>query len=97
MLAPGGLSTGPPSAHLEGGVRAVHHPHLSGFDCLTIRSGYDVTPSKVVAQCQAGVYKIASWADFVNAHSLPGPGIVDGLKQALGVNKKAGILLLAEM
>jgi orotidine-5'-phosphate decarboxylase len=30
----------------------------------------------VVAQCKSGVYKIASWADFVNAHSLPGPGIV---------------------
>lgn len=51
----------------------------------------------VVHQCKDGYHKIAEWADFVNAHPLPGPGIVDGLKEALAGSPKAGLLLLAEM
>jgi len=51
----------------------------------------------VVHQCRDGYHQIASWADFVNAHPLPGPGIVDGLKEALKDAPEAGLLLLAEM
>ncbi len=50
----------------------------------------------VKLQYQGGVYKIVEWADFTNAHTLPGPGIIEGLKAAVG-NKERGLILLAEM
>jgi uridine monophosphate synthetase len=48
-------------------------------------------------QCAKGIYKISSWANLVTAHSLPGEGILKGLKEAFGGNKAAGVFLLAEM
>lgn len=53
-------------------------------------------------QVSAGVHRIATWADIVNAHAVPGPGVISGLQKA---NEEAeengwksmGILLLAEM
>jgi uridine monophosphate synthetase len=48
----------------------------------------------VSLQFSSGVYKIADWADLVNAHTIVGPGIVDGLKK---VNKNSGLILLAQM
>lgn len=47
-------------------------------------------------QYEAGVYHIADWAHFINAHSLPGPGIIEGLAAA-GRHKGRALLLLAEM
>lgn len=44
-------------------------------------------------QLRGGVHRVGSWADFVNAHALPGPGIVAGLR----AGGAAGVVLLAEM
>lgn len=43
-----------------------------------------------------GVFKIASWADLVNAHVVPGSGVVKGL-QEIGLPLHRGCLLIAEM
>jgi uridine monophosphate synthetase len=47
-------------------------------------------------QYQGGVYRIADWAELINAHPLPGPGIIEGLKK-IGLLKNNGLLLIAQM
>ena len=43
-----------------------------------------------------GVYRVCDWADMINAHSVPGSGVIKGLKEA-SVGKERGCLLIAEM
>ncbi len=50
----------------------------------------------VQQQYAKGLYHIADWADVVTVHSLPGPGIIQGLAE-IGRPKNRGIFLLAEM
>src|SRR3990167_1169035 len=47
-------------------------------------------------QYEGGIYKIVEWADFTNAHTLPGPGIIEGLAAAAHKQQR-GLILLAEM
>ncbi|XP_048512300.1 uridine 5'-monophosphate synthase-like [Athalia rosae] len=52
----------------------------------------------VSLQYRNGIYKIANWADFVTAHTLPGYGIIAGLKDGLeGISADRGIFLVTEM
>lgn len=52
----------------------------------------------VKIQYEGGVYKIADWADLTNAHPVPGPGVIEGLKEvAEKKNLARGLILLAQM
>jgi len=52
----------------------------------------------VKLQYGKGIYKIAQWADFTNAHSVPGKGILQGLFEvAKEMPEPRGCFLLAQM
>ncbi|CAH1787512.1 unnamed protein product [Owenia fusiformis] len=54
----------------------------------------------VKKQYSEGIYKISEWSDIINAHIIPGPGIIEGLKSAAGekgLTGKRALLLIAEM
>uniref|UniRef100_A0A1A7Y7C2 Uridine 5'-monophosphate synthase n=1 Tax=Iconisemion striatum TaxID=60296 RepID=A0A1A7Y7C2_9TELE len=47
-------------------------------------------------QYEGGVFQISSWSHLVNAHAVPGPGVVKGLS-AVGKPLGRGCLLIAQM
>ncbi len=47
-------------------------------------------------QYEDGIYRIAEWADIINAHSLPGPSVVKGLAES-GRKYNRGLLLINEL
>ena len=49
----------------------------------------------VKAQYGGGMYRIAQWADLINAHPLPGPGMIEGLQSVSSASQ--GLLLIAQM
>lgn len=54
----------------------------------------------VVLQYSKGLYRIAEWANFVNIHIVPGPGIIEGISSVMNkINdgKERGIIILAQM
>lgn len=52
----------------------------------------------VLHQCNGGVHRISEWADIINAHPVPGPGIITGLQKACQESgREVGLLLLAQM
>lgn len=51
----------------------------------------------VALQYTKGVYRISSWADLVTVHSLPGDGILKGMKESVSQSPARGVFLLAEM
>lgn len=52
----------------------------------------------VALQYGSGLFKISSWADLVTVHSLPGQGVLKGLKSVLtDPSQQRGVFLLAEM
>lgn len=50
----------------------------------------------VKLQFEQGIYHISDWADIVNCHIFPGPGIIEGIK-AVADGKGQGLLLIAQM
>lgn len=53
----------------------------------------------VKLQYAQGIYKIIEWADIVNAHIFPGPGVIEGLREAWKESKleDRGLILLPQM
>jgi len=51
----------------------------------------------VSLQYTKGIYKISEWAHLVTVHSLPGQGVLQGLKSNLKHPENRGVFLLAEM
>ncbi|MBN3323957.1 UMPS synthase, partial [Atractosteus spatula] len=47
-------------------------------------------------QYEGGMYQISTWAHIVNAHAVPGPGVVKGLSE-VGRPLNRGCLLIAQM
>ncbi|XP_073490598.1 uridine 5'-monophosphate synthase [Aquarana catesbeiana] len=81
------------TADVASRLRALAHQH--DFIIFEDRKFADIG-NTVKHQYEGGLYKISSWSDVVNAHAVPGPGVVQGL-QAVGEPLGRGCLVIAEM
>lgn len=70
--------------------------HRHNFILFEDRKFADIG-NTVQQQYEGGVYKISSWAQLVNAHSVPGDGVVEGLKKVRGTRKDRALILIGEM
>lgn len=83
------------SQDFVGSLQAIATKH--NFLIMEDRKFADIG-NTVSLQYSAGVFRIAEWAHLVTAHSLSGPSILQGLKNALnGTTEKRGVFLLAEL
>ena len=70
--------------------------HSHGMLIFEDRKFADI--GKISRDQMGGVYDIRSWSDLVTAHLISGPDIVTGLQAGWNdVNRKGGVLLLAQM
>jgi uridine monophosphate synthetase len=50
----------------------------------------------VIKQYQGGIYKISSWSNLINAHTMPGPGLITALKK-VAITDNSALLLIPQM
>nr|Q12604.1 RecName: Full=Orotidine 5'-phosphate decarboxylase; AltName: Full=OMP decarboxylase; Short=OMPDCase; Short=OMPdecase; AltName: Full=Uridine 5'-monophosphate synthase; Short=UMP synthase [Magnusiomyces magnusii]CAA65135.1 orotidine 5' phosphate decarboxylase [Magnusiomyces magnusii] len=90
-------------------VKLVALAKKHGFMIFEDRKFADIG-NTVKNQYSKGVYRIVEWADITNAHSVPGEGIINGLREAANEyvesekakggeceNLDRGLIMLAEL